>query len=295
MFRYRTKKCGLVLLFLFQFSESNDRSRGRYSYSLTTFDPSGKLGQVERAIEAAEQGTPIVALIYNNGGMNKNSSGIILAAPQVLPDLLTLDDGTTRFSLVTPEIMITHTGLSGDGRILVAAAQRLAVQHQYTFDEYIDITIFLEELSLLFQEYTMKAASRPFGASIVVAFVPQSKLMLYPNPVLYRIDPSGNVESLGNCSVVHGKLDKTDLLPNLNLLLEPEESSVLSLSLSIEDTQTKMVKLLRDALRQQAAKKRDETFDDLAILTAILSGDDAHGGVFRTERHEPDTTATSPD
>jgi 20S proteasome alpha/beta subunit len=56
------------------------------------------------------------------------------------------DDGTARYSLVTPEVVITHTGLSGNVRILVAASERLAVQHKYAFDEYIDITIFFSYL-----------------------------------------------------------------------------------------------------------------------------------------------------
>jgi 20S proteasome alpha/beta subunit len=141
-----------------QFNQATDRADERYSYSLTTFDPSGKLNQVERAMQAAEQGTPVVAVV--------KTDSVILAAPQVLPSpAFTLDDGTSRFLLLTPEIMISHSGLSADGRILVAAAQRLAVEHEYTFDENISVGIFLEELSLLFQEYTMKPATRPFGAS----------------------------------------------------------------------------------------------------------------------------------
>jgi 20S proteasome subunit alpha 2 len=271
--------CRLVLFFSLQFCQASDRGQGRYSYSLTTFDPSGKLGQVERAMQAAEQGTPIVALIQSNG--------VIFAAPQVLPPFA-LDDGTTRFSLVTPEIMVAHSGLSADGRILVAAAQKLAVEHEYTFDENIDIAIFLEELSLLFQEYTMKPAARPFGASLVVAFVPQTELVLNPDPVLYRIDPSGNVESLKACAVVHGSLERTDLREKL------QEMSDLQSEASIEVGRAKVVDLLRDALQQQASKKRGEKFDDFTILTATLSRDCGQG-CFRRERYEtkPDTTEGS--
>ena len=138
------------------YSQSIGPRDGRYSYSLTTFDPSGKLGQVESAIEATKQGIPIVAVIVNNSYIDDNNTtspcyGIIMVAPQILPDIYTLDDGTTRFSLITPEIMVSHTGLSSDGRVIVAAAQRMAVRHEYTFDEHIDIAIFLEELSLLYQ------------------------------------------------------------------------------------------------------------------------------------------------
>jgi 20S proteasome alpha/beta subunit len=252
---------------------------GRYSYSLTTFDPSGKLGQVDRAIEAAEQGVPIVAMICKNN----NEYGIVLAAPQVLPNVFTIDDGTTRFSIVTPNIMISHSGLSSDGRILVAAAQKLAVQHEYTFDESIEIRILLEELSLLYQEYTMKVAARPFGASLILAYVPLSSDQNANRPVMFRIDPSGSVESLGQYAIVHGRnLATTDLMSNLKQLSNTTQA------LSIEEIRDKVVELLREALQhQQMNRNDDEIRNDATILTAILSraGDNR---VFCKDKHEPD-------
>lgn len=224
-------------------------------------------------MQAAVQGTPIVALVQ--------SDSILFAAPQVLP-AFALDDGTTRFSLVTSEIMVAHSGLSADGRILVAAAQRLAVEHEYTFDENIDISIFLEELSLLFQEYTRRAATRPFGASLVIAFVPLTEVISDSDPSLYRIDPSGNVESiLDGCAIIHGSLERTDLQEKLKALSqEPSRSP-------IDESQERVVDLLRGALLQQASKnKRGELFDELTILTATLSRDH-QAGKFRKKRYEP--------
>ena len=254
---------------------------GRYSYSLTTFDPTGKLGQVERAIEASEQGTPIVAMIFQT---NATEYGILMAAPQLLPNVFTIDDGTTRFTLVTPNIMISHSGLSSDGRILVAAAQKLAVQHEYTFDESIEIHVLLEELSLLYQEYTMKVAARPFGATLIVAYVPTS-IHSHPNqPAIYRIDPSGNVESLEQYAIVNGKnLMKSDLSSNLKALSEESQQ----LNSTVEDCRTKVVESFHEAWQQQRKQndKNDETdHHDLTILSASLSRSDDEG-VFRKETH----------
>ena len=87
-----------------------------------------------------------------------------------------MDDGTPRFAAVTPEIVVAHSGLAADGRVLLAAAQRLAVEHEYTFgngnEQHLDVAIFLEEMALLLQSYTRKPATRPFGASLVVAYLP---------------------------------------------------------------------------------------------------------------------------
>ena len=256
---------------------------GRYSYSLTTFDPSGKLGQVERAMEAAQQGTPIVAMIYTNS----SDSGIIMAAPQLLPNIFTIDDGTTRFSAVAPNIMISHSGLSSDGRVLVAAAQKLAVQHEYTFDESISINILLEELSLLYQEYTMKVAARPFGASLIVAYVPLSADSNPNQPAIYRIDPSGNVESLEQYAIVNGKnVVKTDLSSDLKVLSNESRSG----NMTIAECRTKLVASLLQSLQQQSKQSgnNDDTYhrEEFTILSATLSRG-RNEGVFQKETHNP--------
>jgi 20S proteasome alpha/beta subunit len=263
----------LTVLPLVIFSEQQD---GRHSFSLTTFDPAGKLEQVQRALQAAEHGSPIIGVVVND-------TSIILAAPQVLP-YFAIDDGSSRFALITPEIVIAHSGLSADGRILVAAAQRLAVEHEYFFDENIPISIFLEELSLLFQEYTLKPGTRPFGASIVIAYVPSAMTQLSigdKTPELYRIDPSGNIENLGKTIIVHGSLlDKETLYNELKMAQILDKNKVAS--------------LLMDALKMRAKKKgiNEGTVDDITILSASLSmSDQGEGFVFEVDRHCTDTNS----
>lgn len=184
-------KCIPIFLLLIwscldRYAFANESLEGRFSFSLSTFDASGKLGQVERAMVAASLGTPIVAVIQEDR--------IWMAAPQILPSPFMQDDGTRRFSAVTQHIAIAHSGISADGRVLVAAAQQLAVEHAYTYDENIPIDLFLEELSLLFQEYTMTPGVRPFGATLLIAHTPPEEGL---RPQLFRIDPSGSIVSYG--------------------------------------------------------------------------------------------------
>jgi 20S proteasome alpha/beta subunit len=270
------KYCILIYLTVFPLFIFCEQQDGRHSFSLTTFDPAGKLEQVKRALQAAEQGSPIVGVVIND-------SSIILAAPQILP-IFAIDDGSSRFALITPEIVVTHSGLSADGRILVAAAQRLAVEHEYFFDENIPISIFLEELSLLFQEYTLKPGTRPFGASIVIAYVPSAMTQLSigdKTPELYRIDPSGNIENLGKTTIVHGSLLDRESLCN-----ELKTAQFLD--------KHKVVSLLTDALKMRAKKKgmEESTVDDITILSASLSkSDEGEGFVFEVERHCTDSNS----
>eukprot|EP00545_Synedropsis_sp_CCMP1620_P001170 CAMPEP_0119010476 /NCGR_PEP_ID=MMETSP1176-20130426/5039_1 /TAXON_ID=265551 /ORGANISM="Synedropsis recta cf, Strain CCMP1620" /LENGTH=289 /DNA_ID=CAMNT_0006963147 /DNA_START=13 /DNA_END=882 /DNA_ORIENTATION=- len=168
---------------------------GRYSFSLTTFSPAGKLNQVERASRAALLGTPVVALC------RPADNSIILAAPQALSSssVLMQDDGTARFVHISSNIVMSHTGVAADGRIAIAAAQRMAVEYEFTFDEPMPVEEFLEELSLLFQEYTMKAGARPFGCALLVGSLSSDEQQ---QQQLYRVDPSGAVETLGSCAVM---------------------------------------------------------------------------------------------
>jgi len=317
----------LLLLILLQQPSATHADRGidgRHSYSLTTFDPSGKLGQVERALQAAQHGTPVVALV------TADRQAVLLAAPQALPasssssaaggsESLVLDDGTARFVPITSEIMVAHSGLAADGRILTAAAQRLAVEHEYTFDEpRIDIAIFLEEMALLMQRYTTLPSARPFGASILVAFVPETDLCLRPEPQLYLLDPSGNVDTLQTevPLVIHGgNLERnTRLREELQEIIQKqkknddnEETSRSSSASSLEDDRARVVTALQQALRQQAAKNHparrrpddqsqeggggddQQQHNGMTILTASLRRDAEKGGVvFCTKRHEPD-------
>jgi 20S proteasome alpha/beta subunit len=306
----------------------------RYSFSLTTFDPTGRLGQVDRAQQAASMGTPIIAIIIpsrrrnnnkeNNSdtkrkqiqqqqqnGQSFNQSGcIILASPQYLPGIFMIDDGTTRFTQLTDSIVLSHSGLSADGRVLITAAQKIAIEHEYTFEEEISCQLLLEQLSLLLQSYTMKPGTRPFGANIIVAYVPKAipDDSTSLSPELYRIDTSGNIESLCDdddddscCSIINGNnflQQHTDLAEKLEQLVENivTQRDVVD----IDIIQDEVAELIRDALSSSSKNKEKvlsiQEFDDVneehsfrtsspTILSACLYSQ-FNQNSFSRKRHE---------
>ncbi|GAX24329.1 hypothetical protein FisN_4Lh448 [Fistulifera solaris] len=240
------------------------QAEGRYSFSLTTFDPTGKLGQVERAMEAAAQGIPIVGLIVSN-------STIFMAAPQVLPSPLMQDDGTRRFSQLTDEICIAHSGIAADGRVLVAEAHRIVVEYQYTFDEPAPLPYLLEELAHIFQQYTMKPGARPFGTSLLIGFNPRDRSS-GEVPGFYRIDPSGAVTTLGEYAVIHGELGTTDLRERLQEVTTEEKM------------EQQIADMLRFTLMEQALKKRQSDDVNMSKRLTILIAK-AFDGRFIVHRH----------
>ena len=318
--------CSIVSSSFLDISHAKPWTDGRHSYSLTTFDTEGRLRQVDRALEAASLGTPILAVVMeekdslplhpqNNNKNNKNNKkseySILMVSPQRLPSVLMDDDGTSRFAAITSELMVAHSGLSADGRVIVAAAQRLAVQHEYVFDEEIPIDIFLQELSLLFQEYTMKPAARPFGVILRVAHVPQQQ---QTKPQLFRVDPSGSVSGLGRFALLNGNaLDTPVLRQSLldatkattttkeNNTEENSHSSTIQQNGKaaattttttndlLQQQQTKIVSILQDALRRQAKQQGDhylEEEEDNGRRTAIVSAALSRTRGFSVQRHE---------
>lgn len=193
---------------------------GRYSFSLTTFDPTGSLRQVEYATRAASLGPTVVAS-YLPGCQTA-----VLVCLKSRPSPLVADDGTSRVVQISSDIVLAHSGIGADGRVAVAAAQRAAIEHEYTFDEPIPIESFLEDMSALMQKYTMKPGARPFGCSLLVAYLPSDG----PRCRFYRIDPSGSIESHGVGPIVIGSTPE-DILEVLD-----EEKGETDISVALSHT-----------------------------------------------------------
>ena len=264
-----TVKLWLFCAILSAVTEARSRNYdGRYSYSLSTFDSAGNLAQVQSAVKASMSGTPIISVA--------TATGIYMLAPEPLPSPFLIQDGTARFVGITDEIILSHSGLLGDARLLSAAAQRLAVEHEYTFDEKIPIEIFLQELSLLIQEYTMKAGARPFGTCLVIGYNPQSVVAsdTSRNPTLYRIDPSGTITK-GQSFVTNELFEKTDLSETVDALRQ----------LPDDEIRQEMTHALQSALSKLDKTPTDLDRQDIGAVESTLFASLLSDGTFDVERH----------
>ena len=188
---------------------------GRHSYSLTTFDPSGNLDQVRRAVRASMLGAPVAALSIlssssetivktsdSESSATPPDEGIYMCIPLRFlgtTSPLIIDDGTPRIVPISSSICICHTGVGADGRVLCDIAVRLALDFRYVYGEEISLEELLEALAEKVQEMTMKAGSRPYGCALLVACLGSGKVEggdQGREPTMYRIDPSGSVELL---------------------------------------------------------------------------------------------------
>jgi len=172
----------------------------RYSFSLTTFSPSGKLVQIEYALNAVNQGVTSLGIKATNGivlATEKKSSSPLIDAPSL-----------SKISLITPNIGMVYSGMGPDYRVLVDKARKVShTNYKRIYNEYPPTRILVQDVARVMQEATQSGGVRPYGVSLLIAGwddgiepeTTEAKLasrktggILKGGPSLYQVDPSGS-------------------------------------------------------------------------------------------------------
>lgn len=90
----------------------------QYSFSLTTFSPSGKLVQIEYALNAVNGGSTSLGI--------KATNGVVIATEKKLRSTLIDETTVQKISLLTPNIGVAYSGMGPDSRLLVRKARKSA-------------------------------------------------------------------------------------------------------------------------------------------------------------------------
>lgn len=149
-----------------------------YSFSLTTFNPSGKLLQIEYAMKAVE----------NRGKTSlgvKCKNGVVIATEKKVPSILVDQDSFQKIALLSENAGIVYSGIGPDYRVLVRKARKKAQTYFQKYKEHAPASILVRELAAIMQEFTQSGGVRPFGVSLLFAGYDDD------GPQLYQIDPSG--------------------------------------------------------------------------------------------------------
>ncbi|CAG8598885.1 18556_t:CDS:2 [Dentiscutata erythropus] len=150
----------------------------RYSFSLTTFSPSGKLVQIEYALNAVAQGVTSIGI--------KATNGIVIATEKKTASPLIDDSSLEKVANVCPNIGIVYSGMGPDFRVLLAKARKSAQKYKRVYNEYPPTGILVKEVASVMQEFTQSGGVRPFGVSLLIAGYDET------GPALYQVDPSGS-------------------------------------------------------------------------------------------------------
>ncbi|KNH06205.1 alpha 2 subunit of 20S proteasome [Perkinsela sp. CCAP 1560/4] len=165
---------------------------GSYSFSLTTFNPSGKLLQIEHALSAVGNGGVSLAI--------KTSSGIVLATEKKLPSTLMKSSDIHKVFSLDEHVGCVYSGIGPDARILIAKCRKICQKYNLTFGSLIPVRILVKEIANIMQEYTQSGGVRPFGVSILIAGWDLS------GPSIYQVDPSGSFFAWNATAIGHGSM-----------------------------------------------------------------------------------------
>jgi len=134
----------------------------RYSFSLTTFSPSGKLVQIEYALNAVNQGITALGI--------KATNGIVLATEKKSSSPLADQSSLAKISNITPNIGMVYSGMGPDYRVLVDRARKVShTGYKRIYNEYPPTRILVQDVARVMQEATQSAGVRPYGVSLLVA------------------------------------------------------------------------------------------------------------------------------
>ena len=132
-----------------------------FCYILTFTNYSGKLVQIEYALNAVRQGVTAIGI--------KCGNGVVLATERKANSPLIRNDTNIKVEYITPNIGMTYSGMGPDFRVLVDRARKLAhTNYKRIYNEYPPVKIMVQEIAKVMQESTQSGGIRPFGVSLLV-------------------------------------------------------------------------------------------------------------------------------
>jgi 20S proteasome subunit alpha 4 len=170
---------------------SNGQTESRYDRSITTFDPSGRLLQVEYGLEASRRGESIAAALTDSGRIL-----VLVAHPKA--------DGThpvattQKVHRIDDHLWLFTAGLSGDARALASHLRSHSRQHRLSYGEAMTVEEAAQQAAAVQHDLTRSGGARPLGCTaIVVGMDPTYKET--GRPRIFRTDPGGILEDCLYC------------------------------------------------------------------------------------------------
>jgi len=164
---------------------SNAFGGNDYDRGVNTFNPEGRLFQVEYAIQAIKLGTTVIAI--------QTANGIVLGAEKRVNSKLQYTSSLKKISEVTDVHLVGVSGLAADGNLLLDKGRMEAENYRFTYNEYMPTSSLVRRMAdfmMSFGDEDSKMA-RPLGVSMLVAGLDRMDDGKRLVPKLYHLDPSG--------------------------------------------------------------------------------------------------------
>ena len=147
-----------------------------YDHDCTTWSPEGRVLQIEYAMEAVKQGTPVLGL--------RSSTHVVLCGFKRSQSELA--EHQQKIFKIDDHMCIGIAGLTADARVLAEYMRNECLNHQYIYDTPMNLGRLVNQIADKSQVKTQSSSKRPYGVGLLVAGVDQK------GPHLYETCPSGN-------------------------------------------------------------------------------------------------------
>lgn len=151
--------------------------RNNYDNDATTFSPTGRIFQIEYAIEAIKQGSAAVGLV--------SKTHVVLAA--LKRNAEELGSYQKKVIKVDDHMGVALAGLAPDAIILSNYLRQQAMSSKMVFNRPLSLTKAVNSIADKAQDNTQSAGGRPYGVGLLVAGFDES------GPHLFEFLPSGSV------------------------------------------------------------------------------------------------------
>jgi len=148
----------------------------QYDMDCITWSPGGRILQVEYAMEAVKQGTPVL-------GLCSNTHVVLCSFKRAQSELASHQK---KIFKIDDHLCIGISGLTADARVLAEYMRSECLNHKYIFDAPMNVGRLVTQIGDKSQQKTQSASKRPFGVGLLVAGVDES------GPHLFETCPSGN-------------------------------------------------------------------------------------------------------
>jgi len=148
----------------------------KYDMDCITWSPGGRILQIEYAMEAVKQGTPVLGL--------RSKSHVVLATFKRAQSELA--EHQQKIFKIDDHLCIGIAGLTADARVLAEYMRNECLNHQYIYDAPMHVGRLVSQVADKSQTKTQNSSKRPYGVGLLVAGVDEK------GPHLFETCPSGN-------------------------------------------------------------------------------------------------------
>jgi len=148
----------------------------QYDTDCITWSPAGRILQIEYAMEAVKQGTPVL-------GLRSDTHVVIVTYKRAQSELAQHQQKVFK---IDDHMCIGISGLTADARVVAEYMRTECLNHRYVFDAPMNVGRLVGQIADKSQQKTQNSSKRPYGVGLLVAGCDER------GPHLFETCPSGN-------------------------------------------------------------------------------------------------------